>query len=191
MSALLQQLERIARDLGSSKRSNDTKEPLRRLELLLEMEGLLPDLIKTLVVVKRLSGKRLGRPPKAQISSDDESDGVSIEKIQRLVADARNLSVLYLKSQRRTAQIALARHMAMYLARRLTPYSFPDIGMCFGKRDHTTVLHAVRRIEADIVTDSNLRRELVDLETRLGSRPKRKLKPRSKGHGPAAVQVLQ
>jgi hypothetical protein len=64
-----------------------------------------------------------------------------------------NLTLADLKAQRRTMQVVYARQIAMYLCKKLTPNSLPDIGRRFGGRDHTTVLHAVRKIEALVAKD--------------------------------------
>ena len=71
---------------------------------------------------------------------------VSVEFIQRTVADFYKIRVADMYSKRRPANIALPRQIAMYLAKELTQKSLPEIGELFGGRDHTTVLHAVRKI---------------------------------------------
>ena len=72
---------------------------------------------------------------------------VKIEDIQKLVATHYNVSRADLLSSRRTATVVLPRQIAMYLSKSLTLRSLPEIGRRFGGRDHTTVLHAVRKIE--------------------------------------------
>src|SRR5579863_7845351 len=78
---------------------------------------------------------------------------VRIEDIQRVVARQYNVSRADLLSSRRTANVVRPRHVAMYLAKVLTLRSLPEIGRRFGGRDHTTVLHAVRKIDAVIDSD--------------------------------------
>ena len=73
---------------------------------------------------------------------------VTVDEIQKAVADHYLLKQADLLSERRTRAVARPRQLAMYLAKSLTTRSYPDIGRRFGGRDHTTVLHAVRRIEA-------------------------------------------
>jgi chromosomal replication initiator protein len=75
---------------------------------------------------------------------------ISIEMVQQSVADYFHLSVNDLKSKKRTQAIALPRHVAMYLSRKLTRHSFPEIGNAFGGKDHATVLHAFKKIEEGI-----------------------------------------
>ncbi len=95
-----------------------------------------------------------------------EPKRVRIEDIQRIVARHYNVSRQELVSNRRTRVIVKPRQIAMYLAKTLTPRSFPEIGRRFGGRDHTTVLHAVRKIEELISGDTKLGHE-VELLKRL------------------------
>ena len=85
---------------------------------------------------------------------------VRIEDIQRVVARHYNVSKADLLSSRRTRTIVRPRQIAMYLAKVLTPRSLPEIGRRFGGRDHTTVLHAVRKIEELINGDKTLADEI-------------------------------
>jgi chromosomal replication initiator protein len=71
---------------------------------------------------------------------------ITVENIQKTVADFYKIKVADMYSKRRPANIALPRQIAMYLAKELTQKSLPEIGDLFGGRDHTTVLHAVRKI---------------------------------------------
>lgn len=71
---------------------------------------------------------------------------ITVENIQKTVADFYKIKVADMYSKRRPASIAVPRQVAMYLAKELTHKSLPDIGDLFGGRDHTTVLHAVRKI---------------------------------------------
>ena len=91
----------------------------------------------------------------------------SIERIQRLVAAHYDIARAELCSARRTARLIRPRHVAMYLAWTMTSRSSPTIGRCFGGRDHTTILSAVRRIEALAEADPALGREVDDLRRRL------------------------
>jgi chromosomal replication initiator protein len=83
-----------------------------------------------------------------------------IEDIQRIVAKHYNVSKTELLSNRRTRTIVKPRQVAMYLAKIMTPRSLPEIGRRFGGRDHTTVLHAVRKIEDMSGADNSLAQEL-------------------------------
>jgi len=85
---------------------------------------------------------------------------VKIEDIQKLVASHYSVSRSDILSARRTATVVKPRQVAMYLSKALTLRSLPEIGRRFGGRDHTTVLHAVRKIEGLSATDTALREEL-------------------------------
>ena len=89
-----------------------------------------------------------------------EPKRVRIEDIQRIVARHYNVSRQELVSNRRTRVIVKPRQVAMYLSKTMTPRSFPEIGRRFGGRDHTTVLHAVRKIEELIAGDQKLSHEI-------------------------------
>ncbi len=89
-----------------------------------------------------------------------EPKRVRIEDIQRIVARHYNVSRQELVSNRRTRVIVKPRQIAMYLSKTLTPRSFPEIGRRFGGRDHTTVLHAVRKIEELLTGDTKLNHEI-------------------------------
>jgi chromosomal replication initiator protein len=86
-----------------------------------------------------------------------EPKRVKIEDIQKLVASHYSVSRADILSSRRTAAVVKPRQVAMFLAKMLTPRSLPEIGRRFGGRDHTTVLHAVRKIEALLQSDPSLR----------------------------------
>jgi chromosomal replication initiator protein len=75
-----------------------------------------------------------------------QSRQVSIENIQKTVADYYKIKVSEMYSKKRTRNVARPRQVAMALAKELTQMSLPDIGEAFGGRDHTTVLHACRKI---------------------------------------------
>ncbi len=95
-----------------------------------------------------------------------EPKRVKIEDIQKLVATHFNVSRADILSSRRTANVVRPRQIAMYLAKMMTLRSLPEIGRRFGGRDHTTVLHAVRKIEEMASNDVALSQEL-DLLKRL------------------------
>ena len=92
---------------------------------------------------------------------------ISVENIQKTVADFYNIKVADMYSKKRPANIARPRQIAMYIAKELTQKSLPEIGELFGGRDHTTVLHAVRKIADERSRDSQLNHELHVLEQSL------------------------
>ncbi|NNJ80407.1 MAG: chromosomal replication initiator protein DnaA [Xanthomonadales bacterium] len=92
---------------------------------------------------------------------------ITIENIQKIVAEYYKLRVSDLLSRRRTRTIARPRQMAMALSKELTEHSLPEIGDAFGGRDHTTVLHACRRIDELCETDGRIREDKAKLVRQL------------------------
>ncbi len=92
---------------------------------------------------------------------------ISVESIQKTVANFYNIKVADMYSKKRPANIARPRQIAMFIAKELTQKSLPEIGELFGGRDHTTVLHAVRKISEERQHDSHLNHELHVLEQSL------------------------
>jgi chromosomal replication initiator protein len=99
----------------------------------------------------------LGDPPKR----------LTVDVIQKTVADHFKLKVTDLKSKRRHRALTLPRQVAMYLSRQLTKSSYPEIGEKFGGKDHTTVMHAVKKILAQKTQDLDLKAHLDALERQL------------------------
>lgn len=115
----------------------------------------------------------VGRPITMEMTRDVLQDlirandrKVTIDEIQRSVAEYYNLRLAEMLSQRRSRVIARPRQVAMYLSKQLTSRSLPEIGRRFGGRDHTTVMHAVRKIEDLVRSDSQLDEDITRL-TRL------------------------
>jgi len=92
---------------------------------------------------------------------------ISVENIQKTVADYYKIKVADMYSKKRPASIARPRQIAMYLAKEMTQKSLPEIGELFGGRDHTTVLHAVRKISAERQQLTELNQQLHVLEQTL------------------------
>lgn len=123
-----------------------------------DLEGALNSLIAN----ARFSGRRIDLDYTQEILRDVlavHDRLITIESIQKAVADFYQLRVADLLSKRRTRSIARPRQLAMFLAKQMTDHSLPEIGNAFGGRDHTTVLHACRKIEALCETDARLREE--------------------------------
>ena len=92
---------------------------------------------------------------------------LTIEEIQRKVAEHYNIRLSDMIGPKRVRTIARPRQIAMYLAKQLTPRSLPEIGRRFGGRDHTTIMHGVRKIEELMATDSQLADDLQLLRRQL------------------------
>jgi len=97
-----------------------------------------------------------------------QAKGVTLEDIQRQVAEFYTIKIADLHGPRRQRQIARPRQVAMYLCKKLTTRSFPEIGRAFGGRDHTTVMHGTKAVEKLLVSDSTLAEEVRLLERALG-----------------------
>ena len=92
---------------------------------------------------------------------------ITIEDIQRHVADHYNLRMTDMLSPRRARPVARPRQVAMYLAKALTEHSLPEIGRKFGGRDHTTIIHGVRKIEELLAADRQLSADVETLKRRI------------------------
>jgi len=99
--------------------------------------------------------------------SEEYADLVNVESIQKVVAKYFGVKPSDLRSTKRPRNIALARHVAMYLCRRLTQLPLIDIGRDFGKKDHTTVMHAISRIEETMKSDPNFEKTIEQLMTEI------------------------
>ncbi|HEV2911989.1 MAG TPA: chromosomal replication initiator protein DnaA [Pyrinomonadaceae bacterium] len=128
-----------------------------------ELEG---SLVR-LVAISSLRGlpisKMLAQDAIRNIAEDDQPAGITIDQIQQAVAAHYRLRVDELTSKSNTRQIAVPRQVAMYLCKRLTKHSFPEIGRGFGGKHHTTVIHSVEKIEALVLKDQNFHRVVSDL----------------------------
>jgi chromosomal replication initiator protein len=126
----------------------------------------------------RLAAKSslLGRPIDLEFArgeivaaSSARLNDASVDDIQRIVCHHFKLRTSDLLSKDRHKSIAFARHVAMYLCKQRLKCSFPEIGRAFGNRDHTTVMSAVRKVEALRETDTEVRAHLEAIERKLGT----------------------
>ncbi|HMB60094.1 MAG TPA: chromosomal replication initiator protein DnaA, partial [Xanthomonadales bacterium] len=127
-----------------------------------DLEGAL----NTLSANARFSGRRITEAFAHEVLRDlllVHDRLITIENTQRTVAEYYKLKVSDMLSARRTRTIARPRQMAMALCKELTEHSLPEIGEAFGGRDHTTVLHACRRIEGLCATDGRIREDKAKL----------------------------
>ena len=99
------------------------------------------------------------------INSNNKS--LTVESIQNLVASHFNLNISELLSPRRSRSLARPRQIAMYLAKQHTTNSLPDIGRKFSNRDHTTVIHAVKKIDELIKKDSEIKESIIEIKKKL------------------------
>ena len=128
-----------------------------------ELEGSLVRLIAISSLRGLPISKMLAQDAIRNIAEDDQPVGITIEQIQKVVSTHYRMRVDELKSKNNSRQIAVPRQVAMYLCKRLTKHSFPEIGREFGGKHHTTVIHSVEKIEALITRDQNFHRVVSDL----------------------------
>lgn len=124
-----------------------------------ELEGAL----RKVLAYARFNGKEISIPVAREALRDllsIQNRQISVENIQKTVADFYKIKVADMYSKKRPASIARPRQIAMYLSKELTQKSLPEIGELFGGRDHTTVLHAVRKIAQE-------RQQLIELNQQL------------------------
>ena len=130
-----------------------------------ELEGAL----NKVVAHSHLIGRQITLESTQDILSDllrAKSRAVTIEDIQKRVAEHCNVRISDMHSARRARQVARPRQMAMYLSKKLTTSSLPEIGRQFGGKDHTTVLHAVRKVE-ELISQDRIIAEDIRLLTRI------------------------
>ena len=92
---------------------------------------------------------------------------ISIETIQKVVAEHYSISFVDLKGKKRTKNIVFPRQLSMYITKELTEYSTTEIGAEFGGRDHTTVMHSIEKIEEDIKADTSLKQTIEALKRKI------------------------
>lgn len=109
----------------------------------------------------------LARDAIRNVASDEEPGIVTIPQIQKAVASAYKITVEQLVSKNNSRQFAFPRQIAMYLCKKLTNRSYPEIGRAFGGKHHTTVIHSFEKIESMSAEDSSFGRLLLDLSETL------------------------
>ena len=101
--------------------------------------------------------------------SSPRQHNISIDTIQKIVADYFGISFVDLKGKKRTKKIAFPRQVAMYFAREMTEYSTTEIGIEFGGRDHTTIMHGHQKIEMQTTAEPALEVTLAELKKRIAN----------------------
>jgi len=132
-----------------------------------ELEG---SLIR-LVAISSLRGipvsKDLAKDAIRNIASEEEAGVIAIEQIQKVVAANYKLTVDQLVSKSNSRQVAFPRQIAMYLCKKLTKHSYPEIGRAFGGKHHTTVIHSCEKIKSLSVADAVFQKRLLNLSETL------------------------
>jgi chromosomal replication initiator protein len=128
-----------------------------------ELEGSLIRLLAISSLRGAVINEDLAKDAIRNIASDEEPGLVTIPQIQKAVAAAYKLSVDQLVSKNNSRQFSFPRQIAMYLCKRLTSRSYPEIGRAFGGKHHTTVIHSFEKIQSMAAGDSTFQRLLLDL----------------------------
>ena len=98
---------------------------------------------------------------------NDNKKSINVESIQNIVAVYFNLNIQEMLSPRRSRSLARPRQIAMYLAKKYTTNSLPEIGRKFSNRDHTTVIHAVKKIEELVKNDNEIKHSITEIKKKL------------------------
>jgi chromosomal replication initiator protein len=104
---------------------------------------------------------------KRVLSTHDDTASITVEDVQRLVSDHYRVRVIDMKSANRSKPLVTARQVAMYLIKKNLDKSLVDIGRFFGGKDHTTVINALKRVESQIQKDSDLKKDVDELQGRI------------------------
>ena len=132
-----------------------------------ELEGSLVRLIAIASLRGEPISKSLAQDAIRNIAKEEESGVITIQQIQKAVAQTYKLTNEELLSKNNARQISHPRQVAMYLCKHLTKHSYPEIGRAFGGKHHTTVMHSVEKIEAQVTTDETLQRLISELSESL------------------------
>ncbi|MGP1455263.1 MAG: chromosomal replication initiator protein DnaA [Treponema sp.] len=141
----------LAKNISSNVR--DLESALTKLRAYSELTGPL-----NLEVAQRLLQDVFGSP---------RQHNLSVDIIQKIVADYFNISFADIKGKKRTKNISFPRHVAMYLAREMTDFSTTEIGVEFGGRDHTTIMHGHQKIETQAAVEPSLEVTIAELKKRI------------------------
>jgi chromosomal replication initiator protein len=104
---------------------------------------------------------------KKVLATHDDTTSVTVEDIQKLAADHFRVRIVDLKSASRSRPLVVARQVAMFLIKKHLDKSLVDIGRAFGDKDHTTVINAIKRTESQLLKDSDLKKDVDELQGRI------------------------
>jgi chromosomal replication initiator protein len=106
---------------------------------------------------------------KRVLNTHDETSSITVEDIQRLASDHYRVRIADLKSANRSKPLVTARQVAMFLIKKNLDKSLVEIGRQFGGKDHTTVINALRRVESQLLKDSDLKKDVDELQVRINN----------------------
>lgn len=125
-----------------------------------ELEAALKQLFAYSDIIGEKPTLEMAQKQLANIFSYDSSQNISLENIQKVIADNYNISIADLKSKKKDKKVVIPRQIAIYISRELTEISYTELGKEFGGRDHTTIMHAYLKIKDNINFDSNLNQKI-------------------------------
>ncbi|GFO67563.1 chromosomal replication initiator protein DnaA [Geomonas limicola] len=131
-----------------------------------ELEGMLI----RLEAFASLTGNEITLSMAREVMKDiivEKTKEISVEMIQKQVAEHFRIKVSELKSDKRIKTLVVPRQIAIYICRELTKSSFPEIGEKFGGKDHSTIIHSVRKIEKQLASDPDLKATVEDIKKKL------------------------
>jgi chromosomal replication initiator protein len=134
-----------------------------------ELEGALIRVVAYSSLINQDMNADLAAVALKDIIPNAKAKEVTIDDVQASVAAAFGVRVEDMKAKKRTKTVAYPRQIAMYLSREMTDHSLPKIGAAFGKRDHTTVIHAHEKISKLLSEDSELQQQIKDITNQLRS----------------------
>lgn len=128
-----------------------------------ELEGSLVRVVAISSLRGQSITKSMAQDALRHISHEEEPEAITIQKIQKAVAESHRINVAELISKGNSRRLALPRQIAMYLCKRLTKSSYPEIGRAFGGKHHTTVIHSFEKIQSLVARDFALQKQVNDI----------------------------
>ncbi len=132
-----------------------------------ELEGALSKMIGYAELMHKELNLDIAKEQLSDSINSNENGIITVETIQKVVSDYYNISVSELKSDCRKKTLAIPRHIAIYLSRKITEYSLMEIGEEFGGRDHTTVMNSINKIENQLKIDPMIGETIKILEKQI------------------------
>ncbi len=133
-----------------------------------ELEGFLNRILAVSSLTNQEINLQMSREALKNLLREKEEKVLTIDEIQKAVCAFYNIKFSDLRSKRRHKVIALPRQVAMYISREYGKFSFPEIGSCFGGKDHSTAIHAVKKIEKNLLDNPELKYALRTIKQNLG-----------------------
>ena len=133
-----------------------------------ELEGFLNRIMAVSSLTSRDLDLAMAKDALKNLIKDKEDKVLTIDEIQKAVSSYYDIKFSDIKSKKRQRNIALPRQVAMYISREFGGFSYPEIGSSFGGKDHSTAIHACRKIERELKEDPEMRQALRSLRQNLG-----------------------